>query len=103
MDRVFFDELELRGAKYNFDVDAGKEQRVIDMANALNKLTGNPASIRFVPRRDWDVKTRLLSCINKAENKLSYKPMMKFEYGLKQVHAWFEENWKNIEMCAEFS
>lgn len=86
-----------------FNLGAGKEQRVIDMANAVNKLTGNPAAIRYAPRRDWDVKTRLLSCITKAENKLGYKPSMKFEDGLKQVHTWFEENWKNIEKCAEFS
>jgi nucleoside-diphosphate-sugar epimerase len=85
-----------------FNLGAGKEQRVIDMANLVNELTNNPAAISYAPRRDWDVKTRLLSCITKAEKKLGYKPTMKFEDGLKQVHAWFEENWGNIEKSAEF-
>jgi len=85
-----------------FNLGAGKEQRVIDMANYVNKLTGNTAGITFKERRDWDVKTRLLSCINKAENKLDYKPKMKFEDGLKNVHEWFEENWANIQKSAEF-
>jgi len=85
-----------------FNLGAGKEQRVIDMANRVNELTNNPAAISYAPRRDWDVKTRLLSCITKAEKKLGYKPKMKFEDGLKQVHVWFEENWATIEKSAEF-
>lgn len=86
-----------------FNLGAGKEQRVIDMAIAINKLTGNPAAIKYSQRRDWDVKTRLLSCITKAEKKLGYKPKMKFENGLKETHHWFEENFDLIEKSAEFS
>lgn len=85
-----------------FNLGASKEQRVIDMANTVNKLTGNDAGILFKERRDWDVKTRLLSCITKAENVLGYKPKMKFETGLKATHEWFVENWDSIEKSAEF-
>jgi UDP-glucose 4-epimerase len=85
-----------------FNLGASKEQRVIDMANTVNKLTGNEAGIMFKERRDWDVKTRLLSCITKAENVLGYKPKMKFETGLKETHEWFVKNWENIEKSAEF-
>lgn len=86
-----------------FNLGASKEQRVIDMANTVNKLTKNKARIIFKERRDWDVKTRLLSCITKAEQNLGYKPQMKFDDGLKETHKWFVENWNNIENCAEFS
>jgi len=85
-----------------FNLGASKEQRVIDMANNINKLTKNKAGIIYKERRDWDVKTRLLSCITKAENKLGYKPQMKFENGLKETHQWFLDNWTNIEKSAEF-
>jgi len=85
-----------------FNLGASTEQRVIDMANTVNKLTGNAAGIKFTQRRDWDVKTRLLSCITKAENKLGYKPTMKFEDGLKETHQWFVDNWDTIEKSAEF-
>lgn len=86
-----------------FNLGASREQRVIDMAHAVNRLTGNKAGIQFKERRDWDVKTRLLSCITKAEKVLGYKPAMKFEDGLKETHAWFVENWDTIEKSAEFS
>jgi nucleoside-diphosphate-sugar epimerase len=85
-----------------FNLGASREQRVIDMANSVNKLTGNKAGIIYKERRDWDVKTRLLSCITKAEKKLGYKPKMKFEDGLKETHRWFAGNWDNIEKSAEF-
>lgn len=85
-----------------FNLGAGKEQRVFDMANQVNKLTGNHAGIEFKTRREWDVKTRLLSCINKAEKKLGYKPKMNFNNGLKKTYEWFEENWNYILASAEF-
>ena len=85
-----------------FNLGASKEQRVIDMANTVNKLTNNSAGILYKERRDWDVKTRLLSCITKAEKKLGYKPQMKFENGLKETHRWFAENWDVINKSAEF-
>ena len=85
-----------------FNLGASKEQRVIDMANSVNKLTKNNAGIIFKERRDWDVKTHLLSCITKAERILGYKPQMKFERGLKETHRWFVENWDMIERSAEF-
>jgi len=85
-----------------FNLGAGKEQRVIDMASTVNRLTGNHAGIEYKERRDWDVKTRLLSCITKAEKVLGYTPMMKFDEGLKETHRWFVENWHTIDKSAEF-
>ncbi len=85
-----------------FNLGASREQRVIDMAKRVNKLTGNKAGIVYRERRDWDVKTRLLSCITKAENKLGYSPEMKFEDGLKETHRWFVRNKDMIEKSAEF-
>ncbi len=85
-----------------FNLGASKEQRVIDMATMVNRLTGNPAGIVYKERRDWDVKTHLLSCITKAENKLGYRPQMKFEDGLEETHRWFVRNQDMIGKSAEF-
>jgi nucleoside-diphosphate-sugar epimerase len=75
---------------------------VIDMANRVLELTGNGAGIRFAPRRDWDVKTRLLSCIDKSRTRLGYEPSMPFEAGLEKTHEWFVKNWGLIDRHAEF-
>jgi nucleoside-diphosphate-sugar epimerase len=84
------------------NLGSGVEHRVIDMANLVNEITGNKAGIRFAPRRDWDVKTRLLSSIEKAKQVLGYQPRTEFADGVRQLHQWFVRNWENIEKSAEF-
>ncbi|MFC1953989.1 NAD-dependent epimerase/dehydratase family protein [Chloroflexota bacterium] len=84
------------------NLGSGQEHKVIDMANIINKLTGNPAGVKYVARRDWDVKHRLLSSINKAGKLLDYQPQMQFESGLKKVQEWFVERWDDIKQSAEF-
>jgi len=84
------------------NLGSGKEHRVIDLANTVNELTGNEAGIRYIERRDWDVKHRLLSSVEKAKKLLGYEPQIGFETGLKNVQAWFVENMENIERSAEF-
>ena len=84
------------------NLGSGKETRVIDMAETVNKLTANKAGIKYVERRNWDVKHRLLSSIDNAKKLLDYKPQTEFKEGLNNVHKWFTENWKYIEKSAEF-
>ena len=84
------------------NLGSGHDQRVIDMANIINRLTGNDSGFVYTQRRDWDVKNKLLSSIKKAKKLLGYQPQMKFEDGLKNVHEWFVENQENINRSAEF-
>lgn len=84
------------------NLGSGKETRVIDMANTVNTLTNNEKGIKYVERRNWDAKHRLLSSIDKAQEILGYKPQTEFNDGLKKVHRWLTENWANIEKSAEF-
>jgi len=85
-----------------FNLGSGKEHSVIDMANLVNQLTGNKNGVQLISRRDWDVKTRLLSSIDKARATLGYEPRMKFEDGVKELHNWFLKNWDHIKASAEF-
>jgi len=84
------------------NLGSGKEHKVIELANIVNKLTENEAGVVYVERRDWDVKKRLLSSIEKAKKLLGYNPKVEFGEGLKKVHKWFIENWENINRSAEF-
>ncbi len=84
------------------NLGSSKEHRVSEMAEMVNRLTGNKAGIKFTERRDWDVKTRLLSCTDKARDILGYKPETSFEDGLKLTNKWFNDNWERIQKSAEF-
>ena len=69
-----------------------------ELKNNLEEKEG----IFYTKRRNWDVKSRLLSSIEKAEQLLGYRPQIAFEDGVKQVHRWFVDNWENIDRSAEF-
>lgn len=84
-----------------FNLGSAKEHSVIDMANIINEITGNNAGINFVGKRDWDVKCRLLSSIEKSKKYLGYEPQTNFKDGLINVHKWFIDNWKHIEQNAD--
>jgi nucleoside-diphosphate-sugar epimerase len=85
-----------------FNLGSGKEIKVIDMASMVNDLTNNKSGFKYVERRNWDAKQRLLSSIRKARKILGYTPKTEFGGGLKKVYSWFTENWEKIEESAEF-
>ena len=85
-----------------FNLGSATETRVIDLANSINRLTRNTAGVRFVGRRKWDTKTRLLSCVDKAGDLIGYRPSTPIEVGLGKTVEWFEENWEKIEASARF-
>jgi nucleoside-diphosphate-sugar epimerase len=85
-----------------FNLGSAKEHKVIDMANLVNKLADNKSGIVYAERRNWDVKCKLLSSVDKAKKVLGYQPKMVFEDGLKNVHQWFIDHWEDIRRTAEF-
>jgi nucleoside-diphosphate-sugar epimerase len=80
-----------------FNLATGREIRIGDLAKWINEITGNDAGIKFIERRDWDKKNRLLASIEKAKKVLGYSPNMDFKEGLKHVYAWFKDNQANIK------
>jgi len=86
----------------SFNLASGNESKILDLANMINELTGNKAEIRFVSRRKWDTKKRLLASIELANELIGYEPKMPFEEGLKRTICWFRDNWDKIEASAKF-
>ena len=85
-----------------FNLASGRETKIIDLANMINEITGNKAGIKFVSRRKWDTKSRLLASVDKAKELVGYEPKTPFEDGLKETIKWFREKWDNIERSARF-
>ena len=85
-----------------FNIASGREIRIKDLAEWVLELTGNDAGIAFKERRDWDKKNRLLASTEKAKRVLGYEAKTEFRTGLKNVYAWFRENWREIEQSASF-
>ncbi|MEW6048546.1 MAG: NAD-dependent epimerase/dehydratase family protein [Bacillota bacterium] len=88
------------GREYNLSGDA--EIRILDLADMVNRLTGNTAGVRHLPRRKWDTKTRIKASIERARQELGYEPKVPFEEGLRRTVQWFRDNWDRIVQAASF-
>lgn len=86
----------------NFNLASGKETKIIDMVKKVNQAAGNKTPLKFISRRKWDTKPRLLASIEKAQKLIRYNPIMSFEEGLKDNVKWFSDNWENIKEMADF-
>lgn len=85
-----------------FNLASGREIEIRQLAEMINKLTGNKAGINFAPRRKWDTKSRILASVEKAHKVIGYAPNTTFEQGLPQAIDWFKQNWDNIAKAASF-
>jgi len=78
------------------------ETRIVDLANQINKLTGNTAGLRQLERRRWDTHDRRRASIEKAQQLLGYEPRTDFAAGLGQTLAWFQNRQQQIAAAARF-
>jgi UDP-glucose 4-epimerase len=88
------------GAEMN--IASAREIEIVEMAEMVNKLTGNTAGLLYTDRRKWDTKSRLLASVDRARELLGYDPKTTFEDGLKTTIQWFTDNWDHISRDAEF-
>lgn len=86
----------------SMNLAAGREIKILDMAQRVNELTGNTAGIMEAAKRKWDTKNRLLAAIDNARATIGYEPTMDFDEGLKRNIQWFKDNWENVDRDAEF-
>ncbi|MCK4257142.1 NAD-dependent epimerase/dehydratase family protein [candidate division WOR-3 bacterium] len=84
------------------NLGSGTETKAIDLANMINKVTGNQSGVKSVGKRDWDKSSRRMASIEKAKKLLGYNPQTSIEDGLKKTHEWFLENMERIEDSALF-
>lgn len=85
-----------------FNLASETETKVIDIANVVNKITGNDTGVEFVARRDWDKITRRRASIEKARKVLGYEPRTKMKDGIKRTYDWIIENRAQIEGSVRF-
>ena len=85
-----------------FNLAAGKEIKIKDLALIINKHTGNKTPINFKPVRSWDSKPRLLASNEKAKRVLGFNPNLDFESKIIETIKWFQINRKKIEKNANF-
>lgn len=102
VDAVLLSGLSEKAIGLEMNIASAREIEIVEMAEMINKLTGNKAGLLHTERRKWDTKSRLLASVDRAQDILGYSPKFSFEDGLRLTIKWFESNWDNISRDAEF-
>lgn len=78
------------GEAYN--LASGHETRIRDLAELINRLTGNPTPADIAPPRDWDNSGRRYGDPAKSRETLSFEANTQLADGLRTTIAWTREN-----------
>jgi nucleoside-diphosphate-sugar epimerase len=74
-----------------FNIGSGRETKIIDIANIVNRITKNKSEIKFVEKRKWDNITSRVASIEKAQKLIDYSAQVKLEEGLKKTYEWLRQ------------
>jgi len=73
-----------------FNVANGKDNTVLELVNALNRIIGKKIKPKFLPPRPGDV-FRTCADISKINKRLGFKPVIGFEEGLRKTVEYFKK------------
>ena len=74
-----------------FNVASGTETSLLDLLQAVLKVTGSTLKPEFLPARSVNPVPRRLADTKKAENILGFKAQVSVEEGLRRLIAWRQE------------
>ena len=79
-----------------FNLASEKETTVNEIAEIVNRITGNKTGVIYAKRRDWDQIIKRRASIQKAHEVLGYTPKTNVEKGIKNVYEWINTNYVKI-------
>lgn len=82
-----------------YNLASGQEQSIKELATQVNELTGNPAGVTLLPKRDWDNSGKRYGSTEKAETELGFRASVGFEDGLQSTVDWTQQNISLIDSC----
>lgn len=82
-----------------YNLASGKETTIRELAETINRLTGNPSPVELKPRRAWDSSGNRFGSAAKADRDLGFKAQVGIEEGLQRTVEWTRENMDTIKRC----
>lgn len=85
------------GGVYN--LASGEETSILELAEAINELTDNPAAIDYRPAREWDRSGKRFGSVDKARGELGFECTTGLRQGLEQMRDWMVAEMETLERC----
>ena len=80
-----------------YNLASGEQTGIKDLAETINRITGNPVDPDLKPKRNWDRSGCRYGSVVKAKEKLGFEARTGLQEGLKKTVAWTIENIAFIE------
>jgi UDP-glucose 4-epimerase len=84
-----------------YNLASGAETSILELAELVNELTGNPTPIALAPSRDWDHSGQRYGSPEKARAELGFACEVGLREGLERTVAWTRDNLSRIERSME--
>lgn len=82
-----------------YNLASGAETVILDLANLINKLTGNATPNEVKPPRDWDRSGMRFGSTEKSKRKLGFVARTGIAEGLAKTIEWTRQNRDLIARC----
>ncbi|MEZ0371210.1 MAG: NAD-dependent epimerase/dehydratase family protein, partial [Candidatus Sericytochromatia bacterium] len=82
-----------------YNLASGEETSILDLANLINELTGNPTVLDFRPKRSWDHSGKRFGSPEKSTRELDFRVQTSLREGLGETIAWTREHLPLIKAC----
>jgi UDP-glucose 4-epimerase len=82
-----------------YNLASGSETTILNLAQRINDITGNPAPLEMQIRRDWDHSGKRFGSPEKARRELRFEARIALEEGLRRTIEWTKGNLPLIHSC----
>jgi UDP-glucose 4-epimerase len=84
-----------------YNLASGAETSILELANLVNDLTGNPTPMELEPKREWDRSGKRFGSTEKARREIEFEASVQLNEGLARTIEWTKESLDLIERCIE--
>jgi nucleoside-diphosphate-sugar epimerase len=84
-----------------YNLASGTETTILEHAETINELAGNPTPIDMAPAREWDHSGKRFGDPSKARTEIGFAAEVPLRDGLERTVEWTRENLDWIESCVE--
>lgn len=82
-----------------YNLASGVETSILELANIINEVTGNPTPVDLRPARDWDRSGKRFGATEKSKREIGFAAQVSVREGIEKTVAWTLANQANIERC----
>lgn len=84
-----------------YNLASGMETSIRELAEMINRLTGNNTPLDIRPQRDWDHSGKRFGSTAKAHRELRFVSRVPISEGLSRTVDWTRENMARVQACID--